>query len=213
MQHPTDRTAQTTALVIPIMEHWLEREIAQWVHHEGLIPGPITPWADALPWNHVSPPLLFLECMFGCSSKMFNVCQYVMSPPWRNDLTTHRVIRRARPDNSALWAVAEWLREREMFYLTTHSTHFIYGYMASNIWLRTILIVRKETRCRHIGYSYRLTARVLLYASSHRQDNTYHSLCYTSRGALAGTRNSSMGPPHEGSTELFLVPASAPRLV
>ena len=28
-----------------------------------------------------------------------------------------------------------------------------------------------------------------LYASSHRQDNTYHGLCYTSRGALAGTRN------------------------
>ena len=25
-------------------------------------------------------------------------------------------------------------REREMFYLTTHSTHFIYGYMASDIW-------------------------------------------------------------------------------
>ena len=77
-----------------------------------------------------------------------------------------------------------------MFYLTTHSTHFIYGYMASDIWLRTILMVRKETRCRHIGYSYRLTTRVLLYAPSHRQDNTYHGLCYTSRGALAGTRNS-----------------------
>ena len=84
------------------------------------------------------------------------------------------------------------IREREMFYLTTHSTHFIYRYMASDIWLRTILIVRKETRCRHIGYSYRLTARVLLYAPSHRQDNTYHGLCYTSRGALAGTRNSSI---------------------
>ena len=40
-------------------------------------------------------------------------------------------------------------RGREMFYLTTHSTHFIYGYMASDKWLRTILIVRKETRCRH----------------------------------------------------------------
>ena len=52
---------------------------------------------------------------------------------------------------------------KEMFYLTTHSTHFMYGYMASDIWLRTILIVRKETRCRHIGYSFRLTARVLLY--------------------------------------------------
>ena len=79
-----------------------------------------------------------------------------------------------------------------MFYLTTHSTHFIYGYMASDIWLRTILIVRKETRCRHIGYSYRLAAKDLLYAPSHRQDNTYHGLCYTSRGALAGTRNSSI---------------------
>ena len=98
-----------------------------------------------------------------------------------------------------------------MFYLTTHSTHFIYGYMASHIWLRTILIVRKETRCRHIGYSYRLTARVLLYAPSHIQDNTYHGLCYTSRGALAGTRNSSMGPPHEGSIRRPIAPWGAMR--
>ena len=93
-----------------------------------------------------------------------------------------------------------------MFYLTTHSTHFIYGYMASDIWLRTILIVRKETRCRHIGFSYRLAARVLLYAPSHRQDSTYHGLCYTSRGALAGTRNSSMGPSHEGSIRRPIAP-------
>ena len=71
-----------------------------------------------------------------------------------------------------------------MFYLTTHSTHFIYGYMVSDILLRTILIVRKETHCRHIGYSLRLTARFFLYAPSHRQDSTYHRLCYTSRGAL-----------------------------
>ena len=88
---------------------------------------------------------------------------------------------------------------KEMFYLTTHSTHFIYGYMASDIWLRTIPIVRKETHCCHIGYSFRLTARVLLYAPSHWQDSTYHGLCYTNHGALVGTRNSSMGPPHEGS--------------
>ena len=89
---------------------------------------------------------------------------------------------------------------KEMFYLTTHSTHFIYGYLASDIWLRTILIVRKETRCRY-RYSFQLPARVLLYAPSHRQDNTYHSLCYSTRGALAGTRNISMGPPHEGSSD------------
>ena len=102
----------------------------------------------------------------------------------------------SRSNTSFSLVRSTWIeREREMFYLTTHSTHFIYGYMASDIWSRTILIVRKETRCRHIGYSYRLTARVLLYAPSHRQDSTYHGLCYTSRGALAGTRNSSMGPP------------------
>ena len=76
-----------------------------------------------------------------------------------------------------------------MFYLTTHSTHYIYGYMVSDIWLKTILIVRNKTRCCHIGYSLRLTARVLLYAPSHRQDSTYHGLCYTSRGALAGTNH------------------------
>ena len=95
---------------------------------------------------------------------------------------------------------------RKCFYLTTHSSHFIYGYIASDIWLRTILIVRKETRCRHIGYSFRLTARVLLYAPSHRQDSTYHGLCYTSRGALAGTRNSSIRSPHEGSTRRPIAP-------
>ena len=44
------------------------------------------------------------------------------------------------------------------------------------------------------------------YASFHRQDNTYHGLCYPSRGALAGTRNSSMGPPHEGSIRRPIAP-------
>ena len=34
---------------------------------------------------------------------------------------------------------------KEMFYLTTHSTHFIYGYMASDIWYTTTQIAREET--------------------------------------------------------------------
>ena len=33
MHHPTDRITHTTAFVTPVVEHWLEREIAQWVHH------------------------------------------------------------------------------------------------------------------------------------------------------------------------------------
>ena len=61
-------------------------------------------------------------------------------------------------------------------------------------------------RCRHIGYSFWLTVRVILYAPSHRQDSTYCALCYTSRGALAGTRYSSMGPPHEGYIRRLIAP-------
>ena len=30
MHHPTDRITHTMAFVTPIMEHWLEPEIAQW---------------------------------------------------------------------------------------------------------------------------------------------------------------------------------------
>ena len=35
-----------------------------------------------------------------------------------------------------LYGVGHMVKEgmKEMFYLTTHSTHFIYGYMASDIW-------------------------------------------------------------------------------
>ena len=31
-----------------------------------------------------------------------------------------------------LYGVGYWQRRKEMFYLTTPSTHFIYGYMASD---------------------------------------------------------------------------------
>ena len=81
---------------------------------------------------------------------------------------------------------------KETLYLTTHSTHFIYDYMASDMVKDHS--DREETRCRHMGYSFRLTARVLLYASSLRQESTYHGLCYTSRGALAGTSRFEIDP-------------------
>ena len=48
--------------------------------------------------------------------------------------------------------------------------------MVSDIWYRTIQIVREEAHCHHMGYTFQLAARVLLYAPSHRQDNTHHSL-------------------------------------
>ena len=61
------------------------------------------------------------------------------------------------------------------------------------------------------GLLFPLSSKGYLYASSHRQDNTYHGLFYTSRGALAGTRNSFVEPPwridpttHHTMSECFL---------
>ena len=174
----------------------LEREIAQSVHPmKDRSDDPLHHERMLLPRSYVSLLYIYRSGLYVrewklWSSLIINNLKNLVFPD--GDLTSH--------------IDALNMSEREMFYLTTHSTHFIYGYMASDIWLRTILIVRKETRCHHIGYSYRLTARVLLYAPSHRQDSTYHSLCYTSRGALAGTRNNSMGPPHEGSIRRPIAP-------
>ena len=40
MHHPTDRITHTTVFVTPVVEHWLEWEIAQWVHP------PMKDWSD-----------------------------------------------------------------------------------------------------------------------------------------------------------------------
>ena len=72
-----------------------------------------------------------------------------------------------------------------MFYLTTESTHFIYV-------LYGVRHVVKDHSDSERGNP--LLPHGLLFPISSK-DSTYHDLCYTSRGALAGTRNSSMGSP------------------
>ena len=50
--------AHTTAFVTPVVEHWLKREIAPWVHNEGSIWRSITPWVNALTMElHLAPTL------------------------------------------------------------------------------------------------------------------------------------------------------------
>ena len=81
-------------------------------------------------------------------------------------------------------------RQREKnVYLMTHSTHFIYSYMASGIWLRTIQIARQRER----EVSHYLA--IFLCFLGARCSSVVRALAH---GALAGTRNSSMGPLHEG---------------
>ena len=98
---------------------------------------------------------------------------------------------------------------KEMFYLTTHSTHFILRLYGIRHMVMDHSDSEKGNPLHHMGYSFWWTARVLLYTPSHRQDSTYHRLCYTSRGELTGTRNSSMGLPHEGSIWQPMAPSQA----
>ena len=53
-----DRRAHTMYFVTPVIEHWLEWGITQWVHHDGLNWHPITPWMDVLPWSYILLPYL-----------------------------------------------------------------------------------------------------------------------------------------------------------
>ena len=141
-----------------------------------------------------------------------------MGPPWRINLTTHHTMSSGLSDQFLLVdpvsyfsfqpILHNWCNKKEENVLSKNAlnTFYLRLYGVRHMVLSTTQIVREETHCRHMGYSFRLTARVLLYAPSHRQDNTYHGLCYTSHGALAGTRNSSIGPPHEGSMRRPIAP-------
>ena len=62
-----------------------------------------------------------------------------------------------------------------MFYLTTHTTFYLRLYDV-----------------RHMLKDHSDSKRGFFYMHHPRQDSIYHGLCYTSHGALAGTRNSLM---------------------
>ena len=116
--------------------------------------------------------------------------------PWVNALTMELLL---------VQFYLMWERERNVLFNDALNTFYLRLYGIRHM-VKDQVDSEKENPLPPIGYSYRLTARVLLYAPSHRQDNTYHDLCYTSCGALAGTRNSSMGPPHEGSIQWPIAP-------
>ena len=92
--------------------------------------------------------------------------------------------------NSVIPNVSEWKQG------TTHSTHFIYGYMASDIWLRTTRIAReRENLLLPHGLLFLIKSKGYFTCTVPQMGNTYHRLCYTSCGELAGMWNSWFGPP------------------
>ena len=63
---------QTTTFVTPFVEHWLEREIAHWVHHEGSIRRSIAPWA--LPRSYISLLFHTCKCQLGLTRTYRAIC-------------------------------------------------------------------------------------------------------------------------------------------
>ena len=78
---------------------------------------------------------------------------------WTNKLSCARTCAH---DKRALWqlvldVLVKRGRRKEMFYLTSDSIHFIYRYVASDIWERTIQVGREKTYFRHcVNWSFRL---------------------------------------------------------
>ena len=157
MHYPTDRITHTTAFVTPVMEHWLEREIAQWVHpmkdrsddpshHERTL----YLWATS---RSVIQYRTFLHyypevCQTIFENIIKNIINNVISMHQITGLAYDRFVSKVKL-GSGQWDLAsgsgtkllhwapttsQWVMpsyrcifegRKEMFYLTTHSTHFI----------------------------------------------------------------------------------------
>ena len=66
MHHPTDKIAHTTAFVTPVVEDWLEREIAKWVHPmKDRSDDPSHHERTLLPWSYISA---------GCITRLVEGC-------------------------------------------------------------------------------------------------------------------------------------------
>ena len=82
-----------------------------------------------------------------------------------------------------------YFNNKEMFYLTTHSTHFIYvGHM-----VKDHSDSERGIPLPPHGLLFLINSKGSFICTISQTRNSSRS-----RGALAGTRNSSMGPPHEG---------------
>ena len=67
---------------------------------------------------------------------------------------------------------------KEMFYLTTQSTHFILRLYSVGHMVKDLSDSERETRYRHMGYSFRLTARFFFYMHYPTDSRITHSTAF-----------------------------------
>ena len=91
MRHPTDRIAHTTAFVTQVVEHWLEREIAQWVHPmKDRSDDPLQDERTLLPRSYISLPKCGME-----TSICLDICTFCHRSATSVTTTTLSVSRTA----------------------------------------------------------------------------------------------------------------------
>ena len=170
--------------------------------HEGSIRWPIAPWANALPLSYV--PLLqwlnantiyitYCEILINqfitqyiceCHGEWFFFLAHLMTNKMQQIIEFKSFVMHNR---------FIWLNFLIQSYLVCPMNYFLFQPVLHK-WCKIDWYVLNP--CHHcMSYSFWLAARDLLYVLSHREDSTYHGLCYTSYGAQAGVRNSSTGPP------------------
>ena len=163
--------------------------VAHWVHHEGLFWRPIALWADALQQSYIS---LWLVGMWNSS----------LGRQWWIVLTTHRTMSRwsdllleqfsgpqLGTDHASVGHLHHWATMHTI--LDRQEENVLFNDTLNTFYLITRHMIKDQSDSDRTCSP--TSVRNLLYASS-RQDSTFHSLCYTSCGSLAGLRNSSIGP-------------------
>ena len=75
-------------------------------------------------------------------------------------------------------------RKKNFFYLTTHSRHFVYGYMVSDMLKDHSYSQRENWLPLLHGLFFFISSKGSFICIILQQDSTYHCLCYTSHGAL-----------------------------
>ena len=129
--------------------------------------------------------------------KTWNDNTWCVLPEYCNEFThTHKNTNRTVGNilfNDTLSTFYLWLYGRkEVFYLMTHSPYFILW--RQTYGKRTTQIAREENPLPPHGLFFLISSKGFLYMHHPTYRITHNSLCYTSRGALAGAGNSSLCP-------------------
>ena len=135
--------------------------------------------------SHRKDSTYYSLCYTSCGA-LAGLRKYLNGSPWGIKLITHCTM-----SECSYHGATSHKKEGNVLFNDALNTFYLRLYGVRHMVKDHSDSEGEETLCRHIGYSFWLAARVLLYAPSNRQDNTYHGLWYTSREALAGMRNSS----------------------